>query len=100
MFRKFSVGIYHTIKKKKERRNQHLYQDFQFCTSEHYITSYRTVRLGAPAKFPILHSGIGRRVDFSSYKKPQCSLDLCAMVESGPIRSRPIRYFKFVWGPA
>jgi hypothetical protein len=42
--------------------------------------SYCTVRLGAPAKFAILHSKIGRRVDFSSYKKPGCSLDLCDML--------------------
>ena len=27
--------------------------------------SYRTVRLGVPAKFIILHSKIGRRVDFA-----------------------------------
>jgi hypothetical protein len=31
---------------------------------------YRTVRSGALTKFMILHSKIGRRVDFSSYKKP------------------------------
>ena len=35
--------------------------------------SYPTVRLGAPAKLKYLHSKIGRRVDFSSYKKPVCS---------------------------
>jgi hypothetical protein len=33
---------------------------------------YPTVSLGAPAKLKNLHSKIGRRVDFSSYKKPVC----------------------------
>jgi hypothetical protein len=44
--------------------------------------SYPTVRLGAPAKLKNLHSKIGRRVDFSSYKKPVCS-------QSGPGRRTP-----------
>jgi hypothetical protein len=30
--------------------------------------------LGAPAKFAILHRKNGRRVDFSSYKKPGCTV--------------------------
>jgi hypothetical protein len=34
-FRKFSVGIYHTIKKK---RNRHSYQDFPFCQTNSTIT--------------------------------------------------------------
>jgi hypothetical protein len=38
-----------------------------------WVKSYPTVRLGAPAKLKYLHSKIGRRVDFSSYKKPGCS---------------------------
>jgi hypothetical protein len=50
---------------KKKKRNRHLYQDFWFCQTNSTITSYRTVRLGAPAKFIILHSKIGRRVDFA-----------------------------------
>jgi hypothetical protein len=53
-FRKFAVGIYHKIKKKK--LNRHLYQDFSFCQTNSTITRYRTVRLGAPAKFVILHT--------------------------------------------
>ena len=38
-----------------------------------WVKSYPSVRLGAPAKLKYLHSKIGRRVDFSSYKKPVCS---------------------------
>jgi hypothetical protein len=30
-----------------------------------WVKRYRTVRLGAPAKYIILHSKIGRRVDFT-----------------------------------
>jgi hypothetical protein len=36
MSRIFSVGIYHTILKKK--RNRHLYQDFPFCQTKSTIT--------------------------------------------------------------
>jgi hypothetical protein len=35
--RKFSVGIYRTIKKKK-KRNRYLYQDFPFCQTNSTIT--------------------------------------------------------------
>jgi hypothetical protein len=43
----------------------------QVLEEEH--RSYPIVRLGAPAKLKNLHSKIGRRVDFSTYKKPVCS---------------------------
>jgi hypothetical protein len=48
-----------------------LYQDFLFFQKNSTITyRYRTVRLGAPVKFIILHSKIGRRVDFFPIKNP------------------------------
>ena len=43
---------------------------FHFAKRTVEFRRYRTIRLGAPAKFIILHSKIGRRVDFSSYKNP------------------------------
>jgi hypothetical protein len=46
----------------------------QVLEEEH--RSYRTLRLGVPAKLRNLHSKIGRRVDFARDKKPRCSLDL------------------------
>jgi hypothetical protein len=50
----------------EKSENRHLYPDFPFCQTDNTITvRYRTVRLGAPAKFIILHSKIGRRVDFA-----------------------------------
>jgi hypothetical protein len=61
-FRKFSVGIYHTIKKKE--------REIDICTRLSHFAKrtvgfrrYRIVRLGAPAKLKKLHSKIGRRVD-------------------------------------
>jgi hypothetical protein len=45
---------------------------------------YRTVRLGAPAKFIILHSKIGRRVDF-------------ARVRYGTMQSEYMRHFRSVF---
>jgi hypothetical protein len=62
-FRKFFVGIYHTILKKKRSEIDFCTRIFNFAKGNSRF-SYRTVRLGAPAKFVILHSKIGRRVDF------------------------------------
>ena len=39
-----------------------MYQDFPFCQTNSTITRYRTLRLGAPAIFQILHSKTARRL--------------------------------------
>jgi hypothetical protein len=61
----------------KKKQNRQLYQEFSFWQTDGSITSYRTVRLGVPAKFIILHSKFGRRVDFARVRYgTKCSLSL------------------------
>jgi hypothetical protein len=56
--------------------------------------SYRTVRLGAPAKLKNLHSKIGRRVDFARvrYGTMQRSLSLCDHARIRPPCARRVCY--------
>ena len=83
--------IYHTIFcSKKIKINRHFVPGNGCSRGDNTIfliwhgpacKSYRTVCLGAPANFRILHSRIRHETNKqwkSSYKKPRCSLDLRA----------------------